>query len=53
MRTCLCGCAMVWSNKHRMDLCLHCDLDRDPQEVRAGMLVRPSFSQEEGGDLDL
>ncbi|AVP43157.1 hypothetical protein SEA_CHILL_63 [Mycobacterium phage Chill] len=31
-RRCACGCIMVWSNENHTWLCIHCDLNIEPQE---------------------
>jgi hypothetical protein len=33
---CECGCRQIWSDKHHMLLCLHCDLGRKPKKHDPG-----------------
>lgn len=30
---CPCGCEVIWSTKHQMTLCLHCDIGNQPKNV--------------------
>jgi hypothetical protein len=36
---CECGCLQIWSDRHHMLLCVHCDLGRKPKDKQDA--VRP------------
>lgn len=42
---CLCGCERIWNQQAHMWLCVHCDLDLDPDDSSYLIMPRESLQR--------